>query len=465
MTTFCSSILEYYISFTFRPINKIVWSDNFTPNEEWQVIRVNHLKIIEKAYCDKSPYNDPKVDFDIALYSKTRWYCLNTDKNEGTVITFNKDNISIPNLIIETRNVRPHVMCCRFKFDMQILLTLILKKDGFETLELKNKTFDDKIVVMVDDMHIEVLNSIIKYKGLHKEKFNSICKNLYKEYYDYEKSILEIYNRIGVEPNYISYESIAPLTWHKGKRENQRGWPDIHVGEIENGVEFPKGSGIYYTGKYVGLSKRSDDNPELYIPKIFNTDHLNNKNSILYRYINGVKIINNDILPNTIGLKRDSSKDVDINEVKTIEIDFKGDVVYGDINPEYIIYKNIVIRRFNDEYNLPDISPDVQILDKNNNIAFIIIKNEMKPYKGYRIKGVTTLPWYYKQIVHDYNKLGRLKKGPIMDLMHIGVVDEHGNDVITFPFEGELYVSPCLETHRLCTFKYAPNVIIRNKRK
>ena len=49
-----------------------------------------------------------------------------------------------------------------------------------------------------------------------------------------------------------------------------------------------------------------------------------------------------------------------------------------------------------------------------------------------------------------------------MDLTHIGIVNPNSTDTITFPYKDkELLISTCLETHRLMTFKYQANVILK----
>jgi hypothetical protein len=44
--------------------------------------------------------------------------------------------------------------------------------------------------------------------------------------------------------------------------------------------------------------------------------------------------------------------------------------------------------------------------------------------------------------------------------MHIGIVNLHANDIITFPVEdlSKLYIADSFETHRLLTFKFTPYV-------
>lgn len=128
-------ILEYMITFTFEPINKLNWCDNFNVDEDWPVLRVNNRRIIQKSYNNKSPYIDPKIDYDIALYSKSRWYCLNTQNNTGTVIKTYDKNVSIPNLKIIEKDAKPHLSYAKFSFDLQILGIIINNNEKIEILE------------------------------------------------------------------------------------------------------------------------------------------------------------------------------------------------------------------------------------------------------------------------------------------------------------------------------------------
>ena len=41
---------------------------------------------------------------------------------------------------------------------------------------------------------------------------------------------------------------------------------------------------------YVGLAERKDMNEEFYVPKMYRTDHLNGKDTILYKNVNNEKI-------------------------------------------------------------------------------------------------------------------------------------------------------------------------------
>nr|WOL75530.1 putative maintenance function [Saccharomycopsis selenospora] len=459
------NVLEYFVKFTFEPINKLNWSDNFILDDNWQVLKLNNHRIITKTYKNKIPYNDIRIEYDIALYNKTRWYCLDTTNNIGTVIRMSKEDINIPNLKILSVDYKPYVCYVKFNFDKDILLTMLLQNDEYESIE-RNNVYNKYL--FIDNLKIEIFNSILRYKGVNYKEFYNMFKNIDSEYKIFEKDMLKIYKMINIEPEYISHESVGVLTWYKAKRENQNKWPDISLELKPNSIEFPKNSGIYYYSKdnYISLAKRNDDNPELYIPKISKTNHLKNESSILYKYINSIPIENNISIPDIVRKKYNINNITKIKKIrknqKYINLSFDGGIVYGDIKPKYLVYDNIIVKEI-DNPNICNINiiPDAQILDKDNNRVCIIVDNEIIPSYGYRIRNVITLPWYYKQIIHDYNMLGRLKNGPIMDLMHIGIVDKESNDIITFPYNKELYISTCLQTHRLTTFKFYINVNIK----
>lgn len=99
----------------------------------------------------------------------------------------------------------------------------------------------------------------------------------------------------------------------------------------------------------------------------------------------------------------------------------------------------------------------VQLLDKNNKRTQIYnTSNEWIKSEGPRIKELITIPWNYKQIIHDLNKLNKLEKGEYSDLSQIGIVTEN-TPKKTWPDINNLYISKTLETKRLITFKYRKN--------
>lgn len=438
-------ILEYIVYFTFRNQNPLLFADNFKLDGEWEVLRINNIKNVEKSYCNKKPFNQPKENFDIALFRKTRWYYLDFKKCTGFVVKFSNDPIKIPNLEIISQNSEPYVVCEIFNFDLQILLTLVNSMPNVEIIE--KKINERKCVIIHENLIIECSTSFLKYKYKEQEKFRSFVSELKELYDEYDDVIGKLYNIVGIEKKYLSHESLAPKTWYKARRENQQKWPEISTEPV--GLEFPKNSGIYYPQKNVGLSKRSDDNNETYIPKLYKTNHSKNDKSFLFQYLNE----DNDFKKTEIL----SNEDLE----NSIEIDFNGDILCIPKNPLFISRNKKLVGINKQYYEIPK-NIKGQILGKNNHREYIITKeNEIISNPGFKIKNMLTLPWYYKQIIHDYNKLGRLEFGDICDMSNIGVVDPDSTETITYPvFSKDLYVGQCLETHRLMTFKHQNDVKI-----
>lgn len=78
-------------------------------------------------------------------------------------------------------------------------------------------------------------------------------------------------------------------------------------------------------------------------------------------------------------------------------------------------------------------------MDKNNKVSYFFNTKWTFANSLPKLANVPALPYNYKLIVHDYDKLRRLKEGPIMDLTHTGIVNEHANDIITCP-DIEIYI-------------------------
>lgn len=399
-------ILEYYCLFTYEKVDLLIWSDNFQLSQDWPVLEIRKLRKIIKTYKNKKPFNRPYENSTVSLYHKTRWICLNEDTCTGTVIKCTKDKLDIKGLKITKHQSFPHIVACSFPFDLEILMLLLMNKDGVHIHGYK---------VQIEDMYIECSTSFIKTKHKNLKFFRETCEQLREEYIAFEPKMKKLYEIANLTLDYENHQSIAPITWHKAKRENQTEWPKISKKKIdETSIEFPKNSGIWYTGEYVGLARRHDDCPEIYIPKLYKTNHKILPNTILYKYMHGEKEIQTKI----------KEKEIKLND---------------------------------------EIECEWQILDENANRKYIFTKKSELIYSpGKRLLKAPALPWHYKQIIHDYNKLNRLKYGNVQDLMHIGIVDPDSKDIITFPFDKnkKLFQGKILETHRLCTFKYQQDVEI-----
>lgn len=454
-------ILEYELDFIYEIKDELLWVDNFIPNNEWEIIRIKDKKTIQKSYMDRNPVSQPKNNYKIAIYNKNKWITLNNNKGNTVISGVNIPNI--PNLKIKEFDLTPILSIYKFDFDYHTLITILQNNENVTILEYKRAALTE-IKLMYKNMKLYINGALICYRGKENSKFKIIVREIEEEYKAQNKEIKKLMDMLDhpiVNPA-KTHKAIAFKTWYNAKRENQREWPLISNKKEKNGIEFPKYSNIwyYYPNKYVGLAKRNDINSEKFIPKIYNTNHLNNHNSILYMYLNNIDIKEKIKIPNTV--KNDMFKNIKNNgERKSenyIEIDYEGKVIEAHKKSDVLIFKNIILKNYEFEEK-EEIK--VQILDKDNKRVLILNKNdEWVKSQGYRIIGIPALPYNYRKIIHDYKKLGRLKEGPIVDLTHIGIVDKLGKDEITFPKTDNIYISKTLETVRTMSFKYIKNTKI-----
>lgn len=452
-------VIEYKIEFIYKQIDEYVWSDNFILSEEWEILRLKKTRTIQKSYMHRSPYTEPNYPYSIALYSKNKWYCLK-DTN-GVVISQTKTPPIIPNLEILSCCFTPFLTTYSFDFDFHVMMTILHLDDEIKVLEFKRPSLREGTIIY-NNLKINVYNSLFSYKGENNSEFKYFCKYIHSLYNEDYTKILNLYSKIG--PSHYTHKSIDFRTWYKAKRENQQEWPKISLTKVENSIEFPLNSNIwyYYENKFIGLAKRNDDNPLQLIPKIYKKDHSTNENTYLYHYIKTGKLKDDKTVKIPHTLRKNDLKYAkyikDYTDEKCIEVSYNAEIIQMDRNPEYYMYKNILIKKT--DIHL-DIELDAQMLNENNERIMILQNNTWIESRGPKIKNVISLPYNYKQIIHDYNKLNRLVKGPIMDLSHIGIIDENSNDKITWPDIDDLYTSLTLETKRLITFKLQPNVKIK----
>nr|CAC08229.1 hypothetical protein [Schwanniomyces etchellsii] len=447
-----TEIIEYKLKFTCKPYNKLLWFDNFICNEEWQIIRINDIKKIEKAYMDKNSNTYTEKNYDIALYRKNKWVTIKN--NNGITIVPNKDDFKIPGLIIDKKEYIPILTIYKFDYDFHVLLTILQRCEKCVLVE-KIKLAYVEAKIKFDKTDLTINGNVISYRGTNQQKFKCICNEInkmYKNEYKDIKSIMDLLDKPNIDPKF-THKSLAYRTWYNAKRENQREWPLISTIKTENSIEFPKNSGIYYyyPDKYVGLAERKDINSEKCIPKIYKTNHLNNTNSILYKYINNVPIENTVKFRNCLK-KLKISKIKKLENEKYLEIDYNGKIIETYKKANVMVYMGLIIKyiEFEEKEEIK-----AQILNKENKRIIILNRdNEWVKSEGPRILNIPALPYNYRQIIHDYYILNRIKEGEIMDLTHIGIVNPEDDDIITFPKIDTLYTNKYLETHRLMTFKY-----------
>lgn len=394
-----------------------------------------------------------KQKYEIAILYRNKWIIL----NEGVGITTLIDNKmpKIRNLEIENITKVPVLRVFKSKFNMQILLTILQKMDNVTFNE--SKLFIEEANIYYNEMKLKIYENNIVYRG-KSDKFKNICKEILKTYNESYRKYEKLF-RIKAE----NYKSIAYKTWYNAARENQREWPYISLKKKEGAIEFPKGSKVYYWHDKlnVGLSIRKDTNSEKYIPKLFKRNQLENKESVLYRYLNDINIIDGFKINSVIRQKYKllpKDKIVKLSNEKYLEIDYNAEEIEVCNNAKVLVYMGYIISCLKQEIIIDDF--EAQILNKEGKRLYVLKDGKWVQNYGPKIRDVIALPYNYKQIIHDYNKLNRLKKGKLMDLTHIGIVNEEDNDIITYPDINNLYVSNTLETHRLMTFKVQKNIKI-----
>lgn len=286
-------IIEYNIDFKFKNINKLEWCDEFVMNEKWNYIKIKDIRTIEMKYMDKIPFNKHKdSEDDIILYNNSRWIYLNTKNNTGKTIINKEDTIEIPNLEIYDITKEIYISIYKFDFEFHTMITILQQKEYVNILEHKN-IFLDEGIIEYKKLKIKIYENILSYTGNENETFREFYTKIEKIYNEEHEYILNIFNNVN-KTNNKKHKSIAYNTWYKAERENQSEWPEISNIKIENSIEFPKNSGVYYYTKennYIGLAKRNDYNIEKLIPKIYKTNHMLNEKSYLYNYIIKDKIL------------------------------------------------------------------------------------------------------------------------------------------------------------------------------
>ncbi|PIA12624.1 hypothetical protein COEREDRAFT_21246, partial [Coemansia reversa NRRL 1564] len=470
---------QFFIKFKYKPIDTLLWIDNFELNEKWSFVHVkNGGRNITRGYMGKSPQLQ-KTTFPVSIYSQSRFYHLDCENGIGDTIISTKTMPAIPKLTIIETNVQPYTTVCTNNFDFHTMLTIIDCFDESIVLEKKRPSLTDAEIYH-QGLYIKVHANVISYTGKSIEKhniFKDYCKRIWEIYKAESPKLIEIFSskmfdKPKVDPN-TNHFAIAYYTWFRASRENQREWPIISQKPIsDRSIEFPAKSGHWYSPargttpysikSFVGLAVRHDDHPEKLIPRLYKTDHRKTKNTNLHYYIEHCAPLpeSKTSIPNQVKeskifsfnfIKRHKIIKYDENAPQ-IQLNYNGSIASCDIFPKVITFRNLIIGK-------QELNPSMikaQMLTINNQRKLCEHASvEWIQSSGPRINSIITLPWNYSQIVGDYKKLGHLIKGPLIDLTHIGIVNPKGYDIISIPKEiDNIYVPHSLETHRLTSFKY-----------
>lgn len=440
-------VLRWRVNFKYNNINLLVFADKFVLNDEWSYLQVNtSTTTIKLGYGSKNPQINHN-NLGLILYRKYQIYNLYND--HGTVIMSSKVTelpiLDIPNLAINDIITIPYSSIYRFNFDFHVLLTVISSIDEIMISEKKELALN-KALCYSNLIKFNIYHGIIAYTGDEHETFDKMCKKIHDIYLLESRQYIDLLSKIKETDDLPQnlHQVLDYELWYKASRENQRIWPMISRTKINNkSLKFRE---CWYTPSnngYIKLVERYDDNPYIYLPRQY------------IKRVNEANIIPNTVYKNETLYKRIDIKKIDEKKINNIcLLDIKGKIVKCSYNAIDVIFNSYLIGKIENKIILPIAT--AQLLDKNWNRVRILVNNQWIDDSGIRIANIITIPWYYKQIIHDYNHLNRLEPGELMDLMHIGICDENSTDKITFPVDpnNELYYSGSLETHKLCTFKY-----------
>jgi hypothetical protein len=461
------SILRWYLEYQFNHIDVMRYIDDFEFSFEWPYIQITRdNQIISLGYMNKSPQITGRPS-EICIFHKYTIYRLDSETCSGNVIV--SGDASLPGLNITITKKVPYTIKYQFEFDFHTMLVVLASMDDVVILEHKHVSLI-KSNVLYQSIKIEIVQTIFSYTSIeHHDLFYDFCNRVHSKYIQESEPILKLFKSLPepeVDPG-KTHLALAYDVWYRGSRENQREWPDISTFKVnENSIEFPKKSNIWYTppeGKFIGLSPRHDDNIYEYIPRIYVRDH-RIYTSYLKDYIEGTSDFSKFSIPILVkksaqhyGTLYNNPKEYN-NTKDVMYLNSDGSVMMTYNHPKYIVYIDKVIGLVT--HYFIEVIADAQLLDNNWSRVKIYKNGIWYDSPGPKILNIPALPWYYRQIIHDYNKLGRLENGPYMDLMHIGIVNPKGIDKITFPIEdfSELYVGSCLQTRRLLSFKFKPYV-------
>lgn len=461
------SILRWYLEYDFIHIDLARYLDDFEFSHDWPFVQITRgNQTVTRGYMNKSPQIVGKMS-EICIFHKYTVHRIDSQTCTGNVIV--SGDAELPRLKLNVTKKVPYTMKYTFEFDFHAMMVVLHCMDDVIILEHKSVSLV-RASILYHSIKIEVVQTIFSYTGTEDhELFREFCARVLKKYREESPPYLTLFSHLAApetDPG-KTHLALAYDVWYRGSRENQREWPEISTHPKHNSIEFPRGSGIWYTppaGKFIGLSLRHDDNIYKYIPRIYIRDQ-RLYNSYLRDYLDGTDDYDTFSIPTLV---KQSIRGYGTFFSQARPYTGTHDVMYLNSNgtimmtyntPRYIVYVDRIVGAVS-KYSI-HVDADVQLLDRAWDRVRVLKDGTWVDSHGPRILGIPTLPWYYRQIVHDYHKLGRLRNGPYMDLMHIGVVDTAANDIITFPVEGglsRLYVSDALETRRLLTFKFAPYV-------
>jgi hypothetical protein len=477
------SVFKWTHSFIFPPFDVLTKVDAFELSHEWPYLEATiGNRIISRGHMNRTPQNHGAYA-PLLLYNRNRFFKLDPSAGEGSVISFSPDPLSIPGICFSSTTINPQSTYFSSPFDFHIMMTVLHTTPYVSIIESALVPSLTNATIISSGMKMTVHSGIFAYTStLPHEPFRAFCTAMCAKYHEALPSLAPIFANIikgtpSPSPDQ-THLSIAFYTWSQAARENQRTWPGISRHRISaDSIEFPSNSGHWYTppeNMFVGLSVRQDDHPEQFIPKVYIRDHRLTK-SCLNSYLADQPYSPPQKIPSPVrstvrkmGGSIPTSPYPEHTGSPAVVLQADGTVIEVSSKATIIVYQGFVISSSIAPTALAAIiDPNVvaQILDIHGMRIKVAYSNSTGWVDSFgpKITDIISLPHSFKQIVHDYNKAGRLRDGPLCSLDHIGIFDPKGTDTITVPKEMtvDLYVSEGWETHRLALFKHQTDVYDR----
>lgn len=449
--TNCPITIRWIAKFTYPRLCPLLFVDHFVMNDQWPYIEVVvGNRVVSLGYMDKQPQIEYH-QYPLLLFSKYRIFKLTEEHGQVIVSTQAKEAIAIPGLSFTEITFEPYTSLVQFPFDFHTMLVIMDTSPEGVILE-SNTPALTRATVIYRSLKIDVVEGTLSFSSEKDHPlFYTIAKDLEYRYHLEGAEIRALFDRLDTPqpPPGRTHFAMDYEVWYRGSRENQRVWPLVqrHPPDLLPGSLFFHG--LWYLppeGKgYVGLSLRHDDNPHLYIPRCYLKPPAPSTFTIPVAVRQTCKRYGALL----------KAPYASFEGQPYLLVDKRGVIIECSEHPEVMVYNHRIIATLKDKPSF-FVSCEAQLLDRHFQRARILIGGVWQDAPGVRLHGVITIPWYYRQIIHDYHRLGRLRIGPLMDLSHIGIVDPEADDIITFPADTleTLYIAPSLETHRLCTFKY-----------
>lgn len=470
--------IRWTAKFTYDTMNLLLFVDRFVMNDTWPYLRMRMgNRQIGLGYMDKKPQIEDNHS-SLVLFSRYRFYKL--ESNHGQVVVSNQDDVCIPGLSFISLMFEPYTSLYRFNFDFHAMLTVMEMSNDILILESRGPALT-RATILFQTLKIDVVAGTLAFTSeSDHDRFQNLAQALESRYHLEAEDYTTLYAMLDspdIHPAQ-THLSLDYEVWYKGSRENQRVWPLISKERVSDRSVFFHG--YWYSpldpDQHVGLTLRYDDNPHRYIPRVYKQPQgLWPNNGSIRSTGFTIPVAVNKVNKQWGSLVKPRPHH---NEAHLL-VDKRGQFIKCAFDANVIVYAGYIVGTLTtnpvlsslaiplDEQSAKEqqafhLEVKAQLLDRAWQRCKILVGPQLGSLTGQgwidspgvRIKGVVTIPWYYRQIVHDYNKLGRLCPGPLMDLSHIGIVDPNGTDVITFPVKDELYIGGRLETHRLTTFRY-----------